>query len=106
MKRIWLIQRTVAGLWDFTVAELNGPRRTHELALARQIAMTLCRRHTRHGLVDIGNAFGGRDHGTVLHAIKTVDNRVSTDRTVKADYEQAERAVLAALAEHEKAIAA
>lgn len=74
------IQRCVANHYDLRVGDLTGPRRPSNIALARQVAMYLTRHMTKLPLTHIGEEFGGRDHGTVIHAC-----RVITDRMKKAD---------------------
>ncbi len=73
------IQRRVAEEFDLRPADLNGRRRTANIAHPRQIAMYLARKHTKSSLQDIGAAFGGRDHGTVIHAAKAVEQRLAKD---------------------------
>jgi chromosomal replication initiation ATPase DnaA len=60
-----------------TVADLEGPRRTQPLAFIRQIAMTLIYEHCELSSTEVGQLFGGRDHGTVLAARKSVNNHAS-----------------------------
>lgn len=73
------IQQRVAEEFNVRIAELNGRRRTADIAKARQVAMFLARKHTDRSLQDIGAAFGGRDHGTVLHAERTIAEQMSAD---------------------------
>ncbi len=70
------IQQCVADEYHLRVADLNGRRRTANIAQPRQIAMFLARHHTACSLQDIGAAFGGRDHGTVIHATRTIEQRM------------------------------
>ncbi len=77
------IQRRVAEEFNIRVADLNGRRRTAGIAHPRQLAMFLARRHTQSSLQDIGAAFGGRDHGTVIHATKTIEDKMETDPTLR-----------------------
>ncbi len=72
------IQKVVAEHFDIRLADMTSHRRPASIALPRQIAMHLARELTRGSLKDIGDAFGGRDHGTVIHACKTI-NKKSTD---------------------------
>ena len=65
------------------VSVLTGKRRPTCIAFPRQIAMYLSRRLTECSLKDIGNAFGGRDHGTVIHANKLVASRMENDVRVR-----------------------
>ncbi|MCB1209633.1 MAG: chromosomal replication initiator protein DnaA [Verrucomicrobiales bacterium] len=70
------IQRTVANQYDLRVGDLTGPRRPKHIAEARQVAMYLTRQMTKLPLMQIGEEFGGRDHGTVIHACKVVAGRM------------------------------
>lgn len=71
------IQQCVADEFHLRVSDLNGRRRTANIAQPRQIAMFLARQHTACSLQDIGAAFGGRDHGTVIHASRTIEQRLT-----------------------------
>jgi chromosomal replication initiator protein len=73
------IQKRVAEEFNIKVADLNGRRRTANIAHPRQVAMYLARKHTQCSLQDIGAAFGGRDHGTVIHAAKTIEEKLISD---------------------------
>jgi chromosomal replication initiator protein len=77
------IQRRVAEFYKITLADLLGKRRPAAIAFPRQVAMYLCRLLTPHSLQRIGNEFGGRDHGTVIHACKTVESAMEQDPPVK-----------------------
>lgn len=68
------IQKTVADYYKLKVAELFSKKRTRAIARPRQVAMWLCREVTSHSFPEIGDAFGGRDHTTVIHAVKTIDS--------------------------------
>ena len=71
------IQRRVAEHFDVRVADMTSKRRPASIAFPRQVAMYLSRELTKASLNEIGDAFGGRDHGTVLHACKLVKKRMS-----------------------------
>lgn len=73
------IQKQVAEAFDVRIAELNGRRRTAHVAHSRQVAMYLSRQLTDMSLQDIGEAFGGRDHGTVIHAARAVESKMEKD---------------------------
>jgi chromosomal replication initiator protein len=77
----------VALAYRISLAEFLGPARPDRIAWPRQVAMFLCRRFTKLSTPTIGAAFGGRNHGTVLHAISAVQNRFSTDPKIRADIE-------------------
>jgi len=79
------IQKTVAEYFKIRTADLLSSKRSRSIARPRQIAMTLAKELTNHSLPEIGNAFGGRDHTTVLYAtrkiaeLKESDNRIAED---------------------------
>jgi chromosomal replication initiator protein len=68
------VQRIVATHYDLRVSDLTGPRRPKNIAEGRQVAMYLTRTLTKLPLIQIGEEFGGRDHGTVIHACKVITN--------------------------------
>ncbi len=76
------IQKRVADHYQIRHSDMTSKRRPNAIAFPRQIAMYLCRQLTRHSLQEIGDAFGGRDHGTVIHAVKTVENMMEQDDSV------------------------
>jgi chromosomal replication initiator protein len=80
---IELIQRKVAEHFDIRLADMTSKRRPENIAFPRQIAMFLTRRMTETSLSAIGEAFGGRDHGTVLHACRLVKDRMEVDANVR-----------------------
>jgi chromosomal replication initiator protein len=77
------IQRRVAMYYDIRLADMTTKRRSANIAFPRQVAMYLCRTMTRGSLNQIGEAFGGRDHGTVLHACRLIDSKLKTDQGLK-----------------------
>jgi chromosomal replication initiator protein len=77
------IQKKVAEHFDVRLADMTSKRRPANIAFPRQIAMYLARRHTKSSLNEIGDAFGGRDHGTVLHAFKAVTARMNKEDQVR-----------------------
>jgi len=77
------IQKRVADHYQIRHSDMTSKRRPNAIAFPRQIAMYLCRQLTRHSLQEIGEAFGGRDHGTVIHAVKTVENMMEQDNSVR-----------------------
>jgi len=80
------IQKTVADFYRIKLFDLMSKKRTRIFARPRQIAMCLARELTQFSLPEIGNAFGGRDHSTVLHACKTIENLRNTDSVLNADF--------------------
>jgi chromosomal replication initiator protein len=79
-----LIQHLVAESFGMPVDDLLSTKRTSDLALARQVAMYLCREHTEASLQQIGYAFNKKDHTTVLHACRKIDELLKTDLRVKS----------------------
>ncbi len=77
------IQRRVSEYFDIRLADMSSRRRPASIAFPRQVAMYLSRRLTNVSLQDIGEAFGGRDHGTVIHANKTIEAKMKTDNALK-----------------------
>lgn len=80
------IQKTVSDFYRIKLLDLLSKKRTRIIARPRQIAMCLARELTQLSLPEIGNAFGGRDHSTVLHACKTIENLRNTDTSINADF--------------------
>ena len=80
-----LIQKTVADFYKIKVAEMYSQKRTRAIARPRQVAMWLCRELTAHSLPEIGDAFGGRDHTTVLHACRTIIDLRTRDTQLNND---------------------
>lgn len=80
------IQKTVADYYHIKIVELLSKKRTRNLTRPRQIAMSLARELTSMSLPEIGNAFGGKDHSTVIHACKMMANLRASDTTIDADY--------------------
>ncbi len=80
------IQKTVADHYKIKMIELLSKKRNRFLARARQVAMALAKELTQHSLPEIGEAFGGRDHTTVLHACRKVKDLCESDVAIKSDY--------------------
>lgn len=80
------IQKTVADFCKIKVADMHSKKRTRDVARPRQIAMALTKELTALSLPAIGDAFGGRDHTTVLHACRTIENLRQTESTVAHEY--------------------
>jgi chromosomal replication initiator protein len=81
------IQKKVADHFQIRLSDMTSKRRPNNIAIPRQIAMYLSRTLTKHSLQEIGDAFGGRDHGTVIHACKAVDNMMEQDQTMRSSIE-------------------
>jgi len=77
------VQRKVAEHYDVRLADMTSKRRPASIAFPRQVAMFISRRLTKSSLQDIGEAFGGRDHGTVIHACKTVQVRMDKEESLR-----------------------
>ncbi len=80
------IQKTVAAYYKIRVADLHSSRRSRSITRPRQLAMALAKELTNHSLPEIGDAFGGRDHTTVLHACRKIDELKEADVRIKEDY--------------------
>ncbi|HEY0969243.1 MAG TPA: chromosomal replication initiator protein DnaA [Opitutaceae bacterium] len=81
------IQKRVADHYQLRHSDMTSKRRPNNIAIPRQIAMYLTRTLTKHSLQEIGDAFGGRDHGTVIHACKAVDNMMEQDAATRGSVE-------------------
>jgi len=81
------IQKRVADHFQIRHSDMTSKRRPNNIAIPRQIAMYLARTLTKHSLQEIGDAFGGRDHGTVIHACKAVDNMMDQDASMRGSVE-------------------
>ncbi len=80
------IQKTVAEYYKIRIADLLSKRRSRSIARPRQVAMALAKELTNHSLPEIGDAFGGRDHTTVLHACKRIKELRESERRIGEDY--------------------
>lgn len=89
------IQQTVARYYNIRVADLTSKRRSRSITRPRQIAMALAKELTNHSLPEIGDAFGGRDHTTVLHAKRKVRDLREESPVIDEEYESLSRALTA-----------
>lgn len=80
------IQKTVADYYKIRVGDLLSKRRSRSIARPRQVAMTLSKELTNHSLPEIGDAFGGRDHTTVLHGCRRIEALRQADKRIDDDY--------------------
>jgi chromosomal replication initiator protein len=87
------IQKKICEHFGLKLSDLHGERRSRHLARPRQMAMYLCKQLTTKSLPDIGRAFGGRDHTTVLHAVRKVEDLIRTEAQVAEDIELLRRAL-------------
>ncbi|ALJ09863.1 chromosomal replication initiator protein DnaA [Brevundimonas sp. DS20] len=81
------IQKTVADHFNLKQADLLSERRTRSVARPRQMAMYLCKQHTTRSYPDIGRRFGGRDHTTVLHGVRKIEELMAQDDQIARDVE-------------------
>jgi len=87
------IQKTICEFFNIRIGDLKAKRRTQNIALPRQVAMYLCRKHTETSFPAIGDKFGGRDHSTVIHASKTIERRIKEDPHMQNTIEKLERSL-------------
>ena len=84
----------VTRFYDVKLAALLSKKRHKSIAMPRQICMYLARRHTRFSLEEIGGYFGGRDHTTVMHAVKMIDEKVRADAKLQSEVQHIEQDLL------------
>jgi len=87
------IQRIVAEYYKIKLSDLLSKRRTRSIARPRQVAMSLSKELTNHSLPEIGEAFGGRDHTTVLHACRKIKELQETTADIREDYKNLMRSL-------------
>jgi len=80
------IQRTVAEYYKIRIGDLSSAKRSRSIARPRQVAMALAKELTNHSLPEIGDAFGGRDHTTVLHGCRKIAELRKDDAKISEDY--------------------
>jgi chromosomal replication initiator protein len=85
------IQKTICDYFNIKLGDLKAKRRTQNIALPRQVAMYLCRKHTENSFPAIGDKFGGRDHSTVIHASKAIERKMKEDPHMQTTIEKLER---------------
>ncbi len=90
-----VILRAVADYFDVKIADLRGPRRHRNIAHPRCVAMYLCRKHSQASFPQIGECFGGKDHTTVMHACKKMENALAADPAMRALVQSIERKLTA-----------
>ena len=83
----------VTKYYDIKLSDLMSKRRHKSVTLPRQVCMWLARKHTRFSLEEIGGYFGGRDHTTVMHAVRTVGSRAQTDAALSSDVTRIEQSL-------------
>lgn len=89
------IQKVVADYYKVKLSDLHSKRRSRSIARPRQVAMAVAKELTNHSLPEIGEAFGGRDHTTVLHACRKIKELQETDRDIHEDLKQLTRILTA-----------
>jgi chromosomal replication initiator protein len=97
-KRVVTIQQildAVTKYYNVKLSDLQSKKRHKSIAFPRQVCMYLARRHTRYSLEEVGGYFGGRDHTTVLHGVRTVDADVKADKDIAEQVGQIERQLTA-----------
>ncbi len=77
------IQRTIAESYDIRLADMTSRKRPANIAFARQVAMYLARELTGSSYQEIGDAFGGRDHGTIMHACRSIDAKIKEEESIR-----------------------
>ena len=87
------IQRKVSDYYNIRLSDIIGPKRVRSYARPRQVAMYLCKQLTSRSLPEIGRRFGGRDHTTVMHGVKRIEELKVTDGQIAEDVEMLRRAL-------------
>jgi chromosomal replication initiator protein len=85
------IQKLVAEHYNIKISDLKSPRRLKVLAVPRQIAMFLCRKHVKSSFPELGMKFGGKDHSTVVHAVQKISRLLQKDLTLKNEITSLEK---------------
>jgi chromosomal replication initiator protein len=89
------IQKTVSEYYNIKLSDLLSKRRNRSITRPRQIAMALSKELTNHSLPEIGEAFGGRDHTTVIHACEKTKELIQTNLEIEEDYKKLRRTLSA-----------
>ena len=87
------IQRQVSDHYNIRLADMIGPKRVRSFARPRQVAMYLCKQLTTRSLPEIGRRFGGRDHTTVMHGVKRIEELKVQDSQIADDIELLRRSL-------------
>ncbi len=85
---------SVTRFYDVKLTDLLSKRRNKSIAMPRQVCMFLARKHTRFSLEEIGGYFGGRDHTTVMHAVRTIEEKAGADGKLQAEVDRIEQDLL------------
>jgi chromosomal replication initiator protein len=89
-----LIQKAVADFFELKIVDLKSEKRLKNIVQARQIAIWLCREMTKSSYPDIGLKFGGKDHSTIIHSYKKIDNLMISDTKTSKIIDEIKRTVL------------
>ena len=87
------IQKKVAKYFEIKISDMLSSKRSRSIARPRQIAMYICKNHTMRSLSEIGRKFGGKDHTTVIHAVKKIDELMLNDSEIKDDVDSLVRSL-------------
>ena len=90
---IEIIQKAVADTYSLSISDLKGKKRNQKIVYPRQLAMYICREMTDFSTTEIGEAFGGRDHTTVMHSIEKIQNKFITDPSLDSIIENLKRTI-------------
>ena len=91
---IQLVLEHISKYYDLKISDILSKKRNQSITRPRQIGMWLSRKLTRHSLEEIGGYFGGRDHTTVIHAIKLIEKIRETDKNVKKEIIELENEIM------------
>ena len=87
------IQKKVSSYYNLSLSDMTSSRRSINIARPRQIAMFLCKELTSYSYPEIGKAFGGKDHTTVLHAVKKIQSMIESDHNLKTHISDLKEAI-------------
>ena len=87
------IQKVICDHFDLQVEKIHSNTRRREIVIARQLAMFFAKKHTKASLASIGTQCGKRDHATVLHACKTINNLIETDKSFKSMVDELDKKI-------------
>ena len=90
---IEIIQKVVADFYSLSANDLKGKKRTQKIVYPRQLSMFICREMTDFSTTEIGEAFGGRDHTTVMHSIDKIQGLLITDPALDSTIESLKRKI-------------
>ena len=85
-----MVIQTVSDHFHISIDEMRSKKKSQNIVLPRQIAMFLARKLTKHSLPEIGKAFGGRDHTTVMHSCTKIEQAVHTNKEIKFSVDKLE----------------